>query len=217
MSTGKVFVMALLGMVLVLSVGAAPLAPKELAVKRLLADAPGTRKKAQNELLAARSKLISDLSKIVDDKNIQIKRTDSVLKAMFILGEMRAVEAVDVLVANIAFPDNLPPDTTFRRNVTVGLSGTIRTRPFRTCRAVEALTKIGQPCIKAIINELATTDGMSERYACIRVLIELRKDDEVAAMLKHAIKQESAPKKIERLQKGLDTLSILDGPPKRRN
>ena len=75
--------------------------------------------------------------------------------------------------------------------------------------AVQALAKIGEPCIEATINKLATTYNVAEQDACFRVLIELREPGLASAMLKRAVARETDPKKRERLQNGVDRLDLL--------
>jgi len=211
MCSGKVLLLMLFGMVLVLSVGAAQPQLQESAPRRLLSNAATTRKKAQNELLAARSNLVSGLIAIVKDKKNQLTRPrqDSVARAMFILGEMRAPEAVEILVSNIAFPDTLPQGAERTPRIVVVHGSTLRSRPLRTMPAVQALAKIGEPCIEATINKLATTYNVAEQDACFRVLIELREPGLASAMLKRAVARETDPKKRERLQNGVDRLDLL--------
>ncbi len=203
-----VLVAVLLGGAVLLCIGSAQSQPNEAAVRRLLSDDETTREQAKQELFAARTDLISQLISIVDNEQNQQTRRESVRAAMFILGEMRALEAVDVLVTCVAFPYVLPSGeepasvrvTIARRTHLLG-SGPLDERP-----AIEALVKIGEPCLKAIIGKLATTYDVREQAACIRVLIELRERDAASAMLGDAIAQETDLKKRERLHNSLDML-----------
>lgn len=208
MFSHRLLMLALLSTIALLIVGAAAPQSKQQAIKRLLSTDAGTRIKAQQELLTARANLISELAKIVDDNENQVHKPDSVRKAMFILGEMRAIEAVGVLVSNIAFPDVLPPGKEPRPGPGWGMGKlhTIASRPLKTWPAVEALTKIGEPCLEATIEKIATTDGVTEQNACIRVLIEVRGRDSASALLKHAINKQKVPQKSQRLQNTLDRL-----------
>lgn len=206
MFPSKVLVLLLLCAVVLFNIGATTTQPEGPAVKRLLSTAPDTREKAQQELLAARTKLISELIEIVADKQnyIQIATRDSVRRAMFILGEMRAIEATEVLVANIGFPDVLPRGA--QEWPFASPPHTIASCPLKTWPAVEALIKIGEPSCKLVLDKLATTTSSSEDGACIRVLFELLGRDRASAVLKDAIAGEQDSKRRERLSGALGLL-----------
>ncbi len=191
MFSGREIVLLTLWVAVLLCIGSAQPQPKEPAVKRLLSKDASTREEAQQELLAARTDLISQLISIVDSEENHQTRRESVRATMFILGEMRATEAVSVLVKYIAFADEPTVLTATPHRLGSG--------PLSQVPAVEALVKIGEPCLKAIIGKLATTYNVREQAACIRVLIELRERDAASAMLADAIAKEQDTKKRERL------------------
>ena len=198
-------VLALLGLCVIaaLSVGAGQAQGQESAVKRLLSDEATTILQAQEELLAARTDLISQLISVVDSQQNHETRRESVRASMFILGEMRATQAVPVLVKYIAFRDD--PSARFAQPHRFGSGPLEQEGP-----AVQALVKIGEPCLKAIIGKLATTYHVGEQAACIRVLIELRERDAASAMLVDAIAEEADLKKRERLHNSLDMLLRIE-------
>ncbi len=197
-------VLALLGLCVIaaLSIGAGQAQGQESALKRLLSNEPTTRLQAQQELLAARTDLISQLIGIVDSEENQQTRRESVRATMFILGEMRATQAVSVLVQYIAFADE--------PTVVTAAPYRLGSRPLEQMPAVQALVKIGEPCLKAVINKLATTYHVTEQKCCIRVLIELRERDAASAMLVDAIAEEADLKKRERLHSSLDMLLRIE-------
>jgi len=208
MRSATQLVLALLCVIGLLCIGRGHSQGQEPAAKRLLADDAKARDEARDELLAARADLISALVSIVGDEENQPARPESVRAAMFILGEMRAREAIEVLVANIGFPDTLPPPAEPGRTRIMGTHflHTIRSRPLEQRPAVEALTKIGEPCLQPIIDKLATTGDVREIAACIRVLTELRDDDSASLLLAHAIAQGPDHETRQRLLGALDLL-----------
>ncbi len=178
--------------------------PKEPAIKRLLSNDASTREEAKQELLTARTDLISQLISIVDSEQNHQTRRESVRATMFILGEMRAMQAVSVLVKYVAFADE--------RTVRTAWTDRLGSRPLSQMPAVQALVKIGEPCLKAIISKLATTYDVREQAACIRVLIKLRERDAASAMLVEAAAKEQNTKKRERLHNSLDMLLRVEQP-----
>ena len=204
MFSGREIVLLTLCVAVLLCIGSAQSQPKEPAINRLLSNNASTREEAKQELLTARTDLISQLISIVDSEENHQTRRESVRATMFILGEMRVTEAVSVLVKYVAFADDAPDFTAAGHR--------LGSRPLSQMPAVEALVKIGEPCLKAIIGKLATTYDVREQAACIRVLIELRERDAASAMLVDAIAQETDLKKRERLHNSLDMLLSIGQP-----
>ncbi len=181
------------------------------AVERLLSKDGQEIYEAQNELLTARKDLIARLINIVKNNENRLKRQASVRAAMFILGEMRAVEAIGVLAEHIGFPYIREPGGEPRPGPPVGM-GTIRRGlkgTQKTYPAVEALVKIGEPCLDDVITKLSSTDHVLEEKACLGVLVGLRQRDSVIEMLKDAMKKKTDTKKKDRLQRGLDLLAQM--------
>jgi len=179
---------------------AAQAAPQEPAAKRLLSQDGALLQEAESELLAARAKLIADLSGIIRDHENQRRRKASVEAAMFILGEMRAPEAAGVLASYIAFPHQLPSDGQ-RRVVVISGVGLMH------WPAAEALIKIGMPCVPAVLDKLADTDNSDQGEACLAVLHALLERDSVSEVLGKAIARERDAKRRFRLEAGLRLLS----------
>ncbi len=193
-----------------LAVGGCREEKQATAVERLLSKDGQEINEVQNELLTARKDLIARLINIVDEKENRLTRRASVRATIFILGEMRAVEAVQVLVDHIGFPqvyeytgESIPVDAEGGM-LHRGIKGFQKTYP-----AVKALIKIGEPCLSDLISKLSSTDHMTEEKACLGVLVSLRQRDSVIEMLKDAIKKETDTKKKDRLQRGLDLLAQM--------
>jgi hypothetical protein len=178
---------------------AAQSAPAEPAATRLLSQDGAVIHEAKTELLAARAKLIADLSAIIRDHENQLWRRASVHAAILILGEMRAPEAAEVLASYIAFPQQLPPAG--RRPVVISAGSTTH------WPAAEALIKIGMPCVPALLDKLAQTDNTDEGEACLAVLHALRERDSVWELLEKAIARETDAGRRFRLEAGLALLS----------
>jgi hypothetical protein len=82
------------------------------------------------------------------------------------LGELRATEAIDVLLRFVAYPRPAEIMDSFRLDNRIVLD--VDGRP-----AIEPLVKIGEACIDPILAKLKTTDNDSERLACVTVLARL--------------------------------------------
>jgi len=182
---------------------------KPTPIERLLSKDGQEIYAARNELLAAKKDLIAKLIDIIKEKENLLNNQPSVRAAIFILGEMRAVEAIDVLVDQIGFPRiyegeagivGLEGGTMFHR----GLKNIGKVYP-----AAGALIKIGEPCLDAVVTKLASTVGIFEPKACLGVLVGLRGRDSTAEMLKAAIERETDAKKKERLESSLDMLAKM--------
>jgi hypothetical protein len=106
--------------------------------------------------------------------------------AILLLGRLHATEAIDLLVENIAFPDDEP--------ATMERGGRVRIAPPRDpialrSPAAAALAEIGEPCIDRVVEKLTTTDNGREFQCCIAVLQQLSADavrPKLGAALKHA-------------------------------
>ncbi|GAH57113.1 unnamed protein product, partial [marine sediment metagenome] len=164
-------------------------------------------KEAQDELIAAGGgrNVVAGLIAIIDEKENRVRKPASVYAAMTVLGEMRAIEAVDVLVGHIGFPhvyEGEPmPIFGGMGMMHDGLKGIERAYP-----AVRPLIQIGEPCIGEVLRKLSRSDQRGERMACLGVLLGLRDQPLVVEMLKEAIENESDSIKRDRLQRGLNRL-----------
>ena len=127
---------------------------------------------------------------------------------MELLGEMRAVEAVDLLTDLIAFPVSRP----WQRYSINPLSDTARTID-KGLPAAAALVKIGEPSIPAIIEK--STNGqywVNEVGVGLRVLLRLRTYAEVDALFRSALDKEEDPIRARYLRGRLHTLRKRFGP-----
>jgi len=195
--------------ILLLAAGVQP-EVKEPAINRLLSNDATVIQEARQELSAARHDLIWQLVSIVDDGDNLRTRPASVQAAMFLLGEMRATEAVKALVEHIAFPIVLLPIGEPAPGLFLG---THQGPDFSEwLPAVEALTKVGEPCLTELLDKLSATDNILEQQACLCVLTELRERDAASAMLVDAIAKEQDTKKQERLRNSLDMLLSIKQP-----
>lgn len=220
--------------VLLLGVGAVAPDPKTPAVRGLLSPDPAEREQGQRELLEYRARVIAELSATVAtwgeerDSTMmdpvrsgepKVIQTDSAQRAIYILGEMRATEAAAVLTANLGFPcATIDPKVWLRRDATAGLPRevprqismyrTIASRPLEKLNlpAVEALLKIGEPCLGPLLEGLASNPNTVKQGAWIRVLLDLRGHDGTAALLKDALTEEKDPARRTCLEKCLDIL-----------
>ena len=181
---------------------------KASPLEKLLAEDGTEIKGAQDELVAARKELVGELIAIIREKENRVRKKPSVEAAMFVLGEMRAVECVELLVENIGFPYVREPDSEPRPGprggmgtIVYGLKGIQKVYP-----GVEALIKIGEPCLGTIIRKLSSTGHVTEKKACLAVLVALRGRSTSVALLKEGIGRETDLKKRYRLQRSLDML-----------
>ena len=150
--------------------------------------------------------MISHLVTVVSDAKYA-SDFPTVKAAMSTLGDIRATEAIDVLVSHIGFPgvgveddeDTIPPIAEGRISPLA-----IPTPIERRLPAVGALVNIGEPCIDAVIEKIGTTDSGTERHACVAVLKGLS-GPSVRARIEQAI-QTAPQKKCEALKMGLKLL-----------
>jgi hypothetical protein len=228
--------LALVGAVLLAGAGAVAPEPKTPAVQRLLSPDPAEREQGQRELLEYRARVISELSAAVaawgEDNNSrmmdparsgepEVIQTDSARRAIYILGEMRATEAAAVLTANLGFPcATIDPKVWIRPDATAAAQREVpppaQIRHYRAIAshpleqldqpAVEAMLKIGEPCLGPLLEGLASNPNTVQMGSWIRVLLELRGHDGTVAMLKEALAEEKDPARRARLQKCWDIL-----------
>jgi hypothetical protein len=203
-----VLLLVLLGAITVLGAGTVQPQPEEPAVRRLLSADAETRQEAKREILEARTKLIADLLKMIGDEDNRLKRHDSVSKAMYILGEMRATEAIETLVSNITHPIDNPPGEP-RPSIHPKIVSR-DARPLSAWPAVMALVKIGEPSVQPALNRLRNYLSTNEKSACVLVLEGVRGRESAATILKDAIAKETDPQRRSRLENGLNLLLKLD-------
>lgn len=201
-----------LSIVSLLSIGTLSGTKKTSTLERLLSNDVNVIEEAKDELIATRKYLIDGLIKIVNQKENRIKREASVRTAIIVLGEMRAVEAVQVLVDNIGFPyvmepwsEPMPGPPAGMGTIVPGLNGIQKTYP-----AVGSLVMIGEPCLDAVINKMASTENVNEQKACLGVLIGLRQRDFMIEMLNDKINKEKDSEKRDRLKNCLNILTQIE-------
>jgi hypothetical protein len=131
----------------------------------LLSDDEAGRIRARNQILGLRAAHIAELSTIVRDADSQLNRPASVQNAIEILGDLRAVEAIDVLVNSIAFPFVRYSDPPITPAWTIS-----RDAEFPSANA---LAKIGEPSIMPVAKRIAVCDAF-DYLGCQAVLMQLR-------------------------------------------
>jgi len=182
--------------------------PEDPVVNMLLSEERSVREQAQAEILEARAKLIADLLTIIGDEDNRLKRHDSVSRAMYILGEMRATEAIETLVSNITHPIDNPPHEP-RPSIHPSIV-TQDARPLSAWPAVMALVKIGEPSLQPVLNKLRDYSDMSEKSAYVLVLAGIKGRESAATILRDAIAKETNPQRRARLENGLSLLLKLN-------
>jgi hypothetical protein len=175
---------------------------KELA-EGLLSEKVEIREHARKELLTNLMEAKGVLIQIVSNVENQRRKEDSVSQAIFILGEMRSVEAIEALVSNIGFPVvSRESDPDVPRHVGMGDFG-------KPLPAVDALIKIGEPCLIRIIKKIGEADHVTEHKACLRVLLALKGRETTEAMMKDALEKETDARKRTRRKNSLIMLSQM--------
>jgi hypothetical protein len=124
---------------------------------------------------------------------------DSVTRAMYALGELRATQSVDVLVRYIGFPLNQP------ELLHMG-SGLMRKGIRKSCPATDALIRIGDPAVNPVIARLAETDSMIEMRAGLSVLVALLGKEQTITRLTQAKDPQTNLKNATRLQQAIEIL-----------
>ena len=192
-------------------------------VQQLFSPDSSARDKAEQEILNSRKELTEALVAVIkDEKNRTLAvHRDSVLRAVYILGDMRAVEAIDVLTEYINLDDT--PWLTGPRPFDEIVSSDQPcfadhfTNDLGRWRTAEALVKIGEPCIPAVLKRLS--DANSEDYSletCVRVLLELRGREGAAALVRGVLPKEQDAHKRKQLQNALDLIVKAKGPPEKQ-
>ena len=182
-------------------------------VRLLLSKNYRTQEKAKKQIFEERKKMTSELTAIIADPENHAYRRESVRKAMSCLGELRAVEGIEVLVTYIGFPSVHHPDAGEYPGPPGGgrnkppLKGSPGESKWLAWKfpAIPALINIGEPCIDAVIGKLSTTDNILEHRLCTAVLKELEQHPSVREKLERAIKEGKA-RKPEVLRKALKML-----------
>ncbi len=175
---------------------------QDAAAQRLLSGDREVRDQAVRDLLDQRARLVAQLLTMIDEEEDWTDRSAQAKAAAYVLGEMRAVEAVPTLVRFINY-----------ERVGLPMSPSPQAPVYSTelwmVPAVEALVKIGEPCIGHVMNRLrgetGDAPGPADLY-CLRVLVELKGVEPTAALLVAAITSEDDPGRRERLTLALQLL-----------
>jgi hypothetical protein len=110
---------------------------------------------------------------------------------------------VEALVSNIGFPVvSRESDPDVPRHVGMGDFG-------KPLPAVDALIKIGEPCLIRIIKKIGEADHVTEHKACLRVLLALQGRETTEAMMKDALEKETDARKRTRRKNSLIMLSQM--------
>jgi hypothetical protein len=120
----------------------------------LLSDDHIIRERGVEMIRNHHSQQIAALKQLILDKQNFVHRPKSVEASILLLGEMHAIESVDLLVALVDYPFCAHPDAQTIEEITVnmrprigGISSSSLFTPFeRRCPAVSALIRIGEPC-----------------------------------------------------------------------
>ena len=183
----------------------APEKGKQLpAVERLMSSDGEVLFPARDELIAARKELIDQLIAIISEKENRIGKPASVRAAMYVLGEMRAVEAIDVLIEYMGFPRIFEEGQLAPISVDGGTMGRSLKATRRIYPGVDALIKIGEPCVDPVVGKLGSSVNMR---ACLGVLVGLRGRDWTIETLTTAMEKETDAEKKRWLKRSLDVLA----------
>jgi len=178
------------------------------AVRGICSPDEKVREKAQRDILEARAGMVAELVNIVKEEKArtELAQRCSALRAVYLLGELRAVEGSEVLSQFIEYSQRVGRSGEYVL-VSEGLPRykDYYTRLLGEWATVGALVKIGEPCIPAVMKRLSEANvGPSVYEACGRVLLELRGRDGASAILKEALMKETDLKKRESLTAAYD-------------
>jgi len=174
------------------------------AVQRLMSKDGEILFPARDELVATRKQLIGELIAIIEEKENRIGKQASLRAAMYVLGEMRAVEAIDVLVEYIGFPRVMGVGEPVVTDVSTSMLSHNLKDTREIYPAVDALIKIGEPCVDPVVGKLGSSVNMR---ACLGVLVGLRGRDWTVETLTTAMEKETDAEKKRWLKRSLDVLA----------
>jgi HEAT repeat protein len=125
-------------------------------VRRLNSENGQVRAEARRELLQERNDTIAWLAAVIEERAQRTSQRRVVAEAMSALGDTRAPEAIDLLIRHIGYPRTAAIDDRAIMSPTVlymGDSG---------LPAIDALVKIGEPCVDPLIAKIRATDKRIE-------------------------------------------------------
>lgn len=144
------------------------------------------RRQAFASAIRERKRVIVALIAVVEDDKLREENPKAVACAMRLLGELRAIEAVGVLVGHISFrPDwTLPPYLPKEQR----------------CPPVDALIKIGKPAERALLRMLSErTAGKAESSLAGYVIRQIEGNSELSLAAVKAYAEKLPPKAADRL------------------
>jgi len=151
-------------------------------VKDLICDS--LRDEAIQKILQNRANLINELTGVVNENTIESSKN----AAIYVLGELRAAEACELLVANIG----------------IGAMPVIKEIPrFGAVPAASALIKIGNPCIPCVMAKIKETDDKWVRKRLTTVLFKVTGNVETNRLLAAELKANPDPKVAGRLKEAI--------------
>jgi hypothetical protein len=195
----------------VLLLGAARQDESPEVTEGLLSKDPAQVNQARDELISARRDLIRQLKHIIEDPNNRAYKRSSVRAAMVILGEMRALEAINLLVEHIGWPKLHKPGEPFFP-VAINGGDMVTTLPsYRRWPAVDALVRIGEPSVDPVFRKLVDIRPEPELKAYLSVLIWLRDREYILSRLNQLLSQATDPDQRVLLEHAVRL--VTDAPP----
>ena len=186
------------------------------ATQMLLSDDPTIRERGGEMVRQQYSQQVTALKELILEKDNFMHHTESVEASIGLLGEMRAVEAVDLLVDVIRYPECAHPDAKSVEEIAC----TLRSRRGRGSLstgfgaieeqypAVRALIRIGEPCLDKVIERIANQNFTGARDPLVVVLKGLKPHAAVRKRIEDAITAASGHRR-ENLEQAL---KFLDQP-----
>lgn len=186
------------------------------ATQMLLSDDPAVRARGSEMMRQHYSQQVAALKELIRDKDNFMHHTKSVEASIGLLGEMRAVEAVDLLIDVIRYPECAHPDAKSVEEIAC----TLRSRRGRGSLstgfgpikdeypAVRALIRIGEPCLDKVIERIANQNSTGARDPLVVVLKGLKPHAPVRKRIEDAITAASGHRR-ENLEQAL---KFLDQP-----
>ena len=173
---------------------------REESIEKIKTEDLGAQRQGLNEILSGREHIVAALTDYIRNANRKAEgpARSSIVTAIEVLGEIRAVDAIDDLVEFIDFPRSLQTIIRGHRRVT------------EIFPAGKALINIGRPSVNAIIDALETK-GKSEDvflFNC-RWIVSQIEGGRLAAQnrLKFDFDNESDPERRARIHRLLKYVS----------
>lgn len=170
-------------------------------------------RRTKEDMLAAHNERVQSLIDVIEDEDFLWNWPSTVMAAVEVLGEMRAVEASERLVAIIGYPAIRPPGGPPVRQF-------IHRTPWPTPwwsppderTVADALLRVGRPSLPAVVEKLGETSNPVEIEACLQVLFFLTGREGAESALRAAsVGKDGAP--AARLAKALGMLKDAPAEP----